>query len=380
MKKEIIPEADGDRTVAGSKGSSQRLLLLVLLLLVVVFGYLYYFTGIIRPRGEATPPPEAQTAKIKQPLPPRPDQGGTTAVTPAQPEEKPRPQAKTEQPPLAQPQVKPTPEATAKPTAPPVAKPAAQPVAKPVPAVNAKTESEAKAKPASAPVAKPKAVSPQAAPVKVAKAEAPAVKKDQGLTRPVSAQQGKTPRKSEAKPAAKTAATVKKTAEPANAESHAVKPAAEKGAYTLLIGEFSADKAVQSNKSKLKKLGVSEVHGKKAARPMTMHRLFLAEFDSHYAADQELQKLAKATGSAFILQEKGKFAVYAGSYLRQKGAAAEQKRLAGKGFKLGMKTAKVMMPSTRLTAGSFASSTEAEKEASRLKDHGISARVVKAGT
>ncbi|HEX9080487.1 MAG TPA: SPOR domain-containing protein [Desulfuromonadaceae bacterium] len=378
MKRELIPEADGDRSVGGAKGSSQRLLLLVLLLLVVVFGYLYYFTGLIRPREEAAKTPEAQTAKVKQPLPPRPDQGGATAVAPAQPEEKPQPQAKAEPAAPAQPQAKPAPAATAKPAAAPVAKPAAPPAAKPLPPVQAKAEPAAGVKPAAAPGAKSKAVAAQPSPVKVAKAGAPAAKKEQAAPHAVPAQQAKPRQKGEAKPAMKTVAA-KKTPETAKAAGHAAKPAAGKGSYTLLIGEFAIDGDVRNDKAKLKKLGVSQVQGKRAQRPVTMHRLFLAEFDSHYAADQELQKLAKATGSAFILEEKGKFSVYAGSYLRQKGAASEQKRLAGKGFKLGIKTAKVMMPLTRLTAGSFASSADAEKEASRLKGHGIRAKVVKAG-
>jgi cell division protein FtsN len=110
-----------------------------------------------------------------------------------------------------------------------------------------------------------------------------------------------------------------------------------------------------------------------------MHRLFLAEFDSHHAADLELQKLKKVTSSAFILEQNGRYAVYAGSYLHERGAVVEQKRLSGKDFKLNLKTAKVTIPVSRVTAGSFSSSEDARKEASRLEKQGIIARVIKSG-
>jgi cell division protein FtsN len=79
------------------------------------------------------------------------------------------------------------------------------------------------------------------------------------------------------------------------------------------------------------------------------------------------------------MKENGKVAVYAGSYLHEKGAVAEQKRLAGKGVNLSIKTANVMIQISKLTAGSYSSSEDARKEADRLKKQGIIVRVIETG-
>ncbi len=49
MAENYSPETDDARTRSGERGASQRVLLLVLLLVVAVGGYLYFFTGLIRP-------------------------------------------------------------------------------------------------------------------------------------------------------------------------------------------------------------------------------------------------------------------------------------------------------------------------------------------
>ncbi len=351
MKKDIIPEADGDKAAGGSRGSSQRLPLLVLLLLVATFAYLYFFTGLIRPHGEAPKTPPPQTTQVRKPIPPRPVQGGETSATTAKPREKQPAQATKEKP--APPQAQ--------------AKPAA--VAAPQPPARSKQTVSPAVKPA------------RQAPVKVAKAEAQPVGKKQAKIPPVPETPVKARQKGTAKPVPTAAAPSPKAPAQAKVASPApaVKPAAGEGAYTLLVGEFAVDREMKRELATLKKLGIDRLHEKKSVKVEAMHRLFLADFDTHYAADQEMQKLEKATGSAFILEENGRFSVYAGSYLHQNGAAAEMRRLAQKGFKVGIKTAKVTMPVTRVTAGPFASEADAAKEAGRLKKHGIAARVIKAG-
>jgi len=294
-------------------------------------------------------PPPAQTVQIKQPLPPRPDQGAEKPAA-TKPEEKQPAQTKPEKP--------------VSPPVPPQAKPAS-PQVKPVPP---------QAKPAPS-QAKPAAVPPQPAPAKAVKTEEKPLHKEQAKASPAPAA---TQHKAGTKPVAAATAATKK-APTAVAARQAAKPAAGQGAFALLVGEFAADKDVKIARAKLKKLGVTPVHEKKIEKLQTMHRLFLADFDSHYAADMELQKLAKVCSSTFILQQSGRYAVYAGSYLHERGAAAEQKRLAGKGFKLAMKSAKVTIPAKKITAGSFSSSADADKEAGRLKKQGISARVIKTG-
>ncbi|MRR34373.1 SPOR domain-containing protein, partial [bacterium] len=72
----------GEKSSKGG-GSNNRLLLLVLLLLVAVFGYLFYFTDLIKPRQEAQAPEPVQTGQVKQPIPPRPD-GQPSGAAPAE--------------------------------------------------------------------------------------------------------------------------------------------------------------------------------------------------------------------------------------------------------------------------------------------------------
>lgn len=353
MAKDLFPEIEEDKPANGSRGSSQWFLPLVLLFLVLVFGYLYFFTSLIKPREEVAKAPPGQTVQIRQPLPPRPDQGDEKPVTAAKPVEKQPEQAKTEKP--------------ASPPPPPQAKPAS---------VQA-TATNVQAKPAPLQV-KPAAVTPQPAPAKPLKAEVKPIHKEQAKASPAPALPAAPQQKGATKPVVAATAAAKKALQPASARK-AAKPVAEQGAYTLLAGEFAVYQEMKSTRAKLKKLGVTPVHGKTVEKLQIMHRLFLADFDSHYAADMVMQKLEKVTSSAFILEENGRYAIYAGSYLHERGAVAEQKRLAGKGFKLSLKTAKVMIQVNRVTAGSFSSSADALKEAGRLEKQGIIARVIKAG-
>jgi len=346
MAKDLFPELGADKPANGTRGSSQQILLIVLLFLVLVFGYLYFFTSLIRPREEAAKPAPGQTTQIRQPLPPRPEQGVGNPAAATKPEEKQPAQAKAEKPvtPPAPPQVRPAP---------------------------------VQAKPA--PVqAKPTAVPPQPAPAKAVKAEEKPIHKGQTKSAPAPATPVAPQQKAAAKPVVKAPSAAQKTPEPA-ASPKAAKPAAEHGAFTLVAGEFAVDRDMKRNLAKLKKLGITPVHEKKVEKLQIMHRLFLADFGSHYAADMELQKLEKATSSAFILEQNGRYAVYAGSYLHKSGAASEQKRLAGKGFNLSVKSAKVTIPVKIVTAGSYSSIEDARNDAGRLRKQGIKARVIKTG-
>jgi len=150
------------------------------------------------------------------------------------------------------------------------------------------------------------------------------------------------------------------------------------GAYTLLIGEFSGSQAAADLRTKLQKLGITRVHEEKISKIGTMHRLFLANYEIRQTAETELQKLRQKSASAFMSNEKGTYAVYAGSYLQEKRAVAEQQRLAGENIKLSIQTEPVTITLTRVTAGSFSGSTPAQKKADFLEKHGIHAQVIKA--
>ncbi|MBT0654046.1 SPOR domain-containing protein [Geomobilimonas luticola] len=352
-----------EKATDGEKGSSQQILLLVLVLLLAVFGYLYFFTGIIKPRVEApAPPPPAQ---VKQPIPARPDAGGAgpaagNAAAPAAPDAKAA--AVT---PAGAPATAPSTPAAGTPAAKPVAvppAPAAAPSAKPAAATPAKPAAVAAAKPAAVAAAKPAAVAAAkpaakqpAPPAKSAKAEPSAAKK----------------------PAPAAAPQKAATTKPAKATKDVVKPAT--GAYTLAIGEYVVGKSADMVQAKLKKLGIGPVVRTKAKRSEPMNRLYLASYDSHQAADTALANLKNATPDGFILPENGKYAVYAGSYYNEGKAAVEQDRLYEKGYKLVMKKTTAPVPVARLTAGRYASKDEAVKDIARLKKQGIAAHVVKAG-
>jgi cell division septation protein DedD len=108
-----------------------------------------------------------------------------------------------------------------------------------------------------------------------------------------------------------------------------------------------------------------------------MHRLFLADFANRDEALEELERLKLAAPDAFMLKESGRYAVYAGSYLRDAKAASEQSRLQGKGVQLLLKSATAPVSVHKVRAGAFADQAGAEKAGKALKKAGLSFKVVK---
>lgn len=376
MPNQFTPDADDN---SSEKKRSQQRLLLLLLLLMGLFAYLYFFTGLIKARPEtaqAPPPSTGEPAEVvKQPLPPRPE-GDAAATAPAAP---------GAAAPGATAPAAPAPVQAAAPAgkpgagAPVAAKPAP---AQPAPAAQAKT-----AKPAApAATAKPAPPAKAAKPAVAAKAAKPAVAaKD---AKPAAAAKA-------AKPAAAKPAVAAKEAKPAAAKT-AAKPAAEAkpakgvalnstkaktaaGAYALEINGDLAESELGSVTAKLKKAGISPVVTSKAQKGEPMHRLFLADFGDRDEAVEELGRLKQVAPSSFMLKENGRYAVYAGSFLRQGKAAVEQDRLYDKGVRLLLKEATIPVPVVKLRAGSFADQASAQKAAGKLKSSGLTAKVVKVG-
>lgn len=352
MNREFDQEPDEHMTNKG--GSNTRVLLLVLLLLVAVFGYLYYFTGLIRPQAETPQPQPAATSHVKQPIPPRP-----AAEQPAPPA------------------------AAAKPAASEAAgtKVEGKPVpAKPGPAPAAAPKSQV----VKAPQAKPEQKTVKAEPSKVAKVAPPA---KPAPSKPAATAHKQAPEKSAGKEKKMPAAAKAKEAKrrPAKvASSKAVaakKPAAiagheEGGEFTLKIGDYVVPSVMDKAKAKLHAAGLSPTikQGPKIKEPMI--RLYLAEYADQDSARAELTKLRDATAEAFMLNEGGKFRVYAGSYFLHDRALKERDRLAAQGIKVTLKNASVSVPTLLLTAGSFGSRAEALKAAGKLKKQGLAATVI----
>jgi hypothetical protein len=314
--------------------------LFVLLGVVAVAGYLYFFTGLIKPREQAAKEPAIQSAQVKKPMPPRVETPSEKAATAAKPEETKPAAAKEEKSAAGDPvQSKPVPVQKLKPAE-----------------VPAKTET-----------------------VKTTKAEAPAGAKAPGKAVPPAA--AKVQGKDEEKPAAIARTAAKKPAVEAGTVRQEAKPAKKTaaGVYTLKIGEYVVDKEAQAIEAKLKKLGLTPVERHKISKLEPMHRLFYAEFGDHDTALAELQKLQKTVPDAFFVQENDKFVIYAGSYYREGKAAVEQDRLYDKGVRLIMKTAEVSVPVIMLTAGSYPDKNDAQKGVARLKKTGIVATIIKTG-
>ena len=393
MPNQFSPDADDH---SSEKKRSQQRLLLLLLLLIGLFVYLYFFTGLIRPRPEtaqAPPPPSAgepAAEVVKQPLPPRPEgeaaapgaavPGATEPAKPA-PAQAAAPVAKPSAggAPAAKPAPsgQPAPAAqakTAKPAAAAVA--AKEKIAKPAtPAKEAKPATAAKdAKPATAAKAKPAAATKEAKPAATAKSKPAATAKSKPAT---AAKEGK-PAAAAAKPAPKPAAEAKaaKGAAPKTAKATA-KPAA--GVYALEINGDLAESEMGPVTAKLKKAGISNVVTSKAQKGEPMHRLFLADFGDRGEAAEELERLKMVAPSAFMLKENNRYAVYAGSFLREGKAAVEQDRLYDKGVRLMLKEATTPVSVVRVRAGSFADQASAQKAAGNLKKSGLTAKVVKVG-
>ena len=369
MPNQFSPDADDH---SSEKKRSQQRLLLLLLLLVGLFVYLYFFTGLIRPRPEtaqipATPPAGQPAAEVvKQPLPPRPE---GEAAAPAQPA------APGAAAPGATEQPKPAPAQASAPAGKPAA--GAAPAAKPAPPGQPATATQAKnAKPAAAaPTAKEKTAKPapsakEAKPATAAKAKPAAAAK----AKPAAAAKEAKPAAAAAKPAA--VAKGAKTAAPKAAKAQA-KPAA--GAYALEINGDLAESETGPVTAKLKKAGISNVVTTRTQKGEPMHRLFLADFGDRNEAAEELERLKMVAPNAFMLKENNRYTVYAGSFLRQGKAALEQDRLYDKGVRLLLKEATIPVSVVKLRAGSFADQASARKAAGNLKKSGLTAKVVKVG-
>jgi cell division septation protein DedD len=152
-----------------------------------------------------------------------------------------------------------------------------------------------------------------------------------------------------------------------------------KGAYTLQIGVFATEKALSTEKTRLRLAGLQPVIIKGPKKLEPMHRLFIGEFDSYPEASIELLKVKKISGDAFILPENEKFVLYAGSYSVQERAKKEQERLSEGGLKPVIRKTNVPVATFRLTAGNFPNRKFAEQEAERLKKKGIKSTVVTSG-
>lgn len=351
----------GNSLPEGSAGEkkSQNSLLVLLLILVGGFTYIYFFTGLIKPlevqETAQAPAPAPQAVKI--PLPAR--EGEPVKVTGETPAIAEAPKTAASSP------------ATA--TAPPV-KPVAQPA-------NPVTPPAAKAAPASA--------KPKEEPKKAAAAK-PAEKKPQPVAVAEKKEDKTAATKTEAK---KTAADtknltitdkkspikdgVKKPTSQGQVKSgHVVKAKKDTpDSWSLVVGNYVLEEALSADMGRVRKAGFVPVVKPSARKKANMNRLFVSDFNDRATAQSTLEKLKQHTSDAFIIEQGGRFAVYAGSYLQKESANSEKERLKAAGFSTIVKHSDISIPSQSLSIGPFTNKKAAVAALDRLKRAGIKAAI-----
>lgn len=327
---------------SGDKGR-QNVLLVVLLLLVAGFAYVYLFTGLIRPQEPQKPAEAPPPQVVKKALPPR-DAEAPPPVAPPPAEAKKESAAAVLTPVKSEP-------AKAAQAIPTAAAPAAKETPKP-------KEGPGKTEPL-----KPEGKKPLPA-VAQKKEQKPAVAKaEEKKQAPAEKRQ---PVAGDKKVAAAKAADTKTRVKPGAGEGPA-------GPWTLVVGNYLLEDALAADLSRVRKAGLEATVRPGARRKAFMNRLFLAEYGDRESARGELDRLKRHTSDAFIVEQGGKHALYAGSYLLDARASAEKERLAAAGFSLTLRRAEVAIPSKVLTAGTFSDKQRAEAALKKLKDAGFKA-------
>lgn len=310
---------------------NQSALLALLLVLVGGFAYIYFFTSLIKPVESQTAAVAPVTAPqvVKMPLPVREGE-------PAKQAEKTVIKAEAEVP-------------AAKPTPPPATKVA---VVVPAPKESPKTAA-----------VKPAEKKPVAVPVAVKKAGIPKTEeKKAGVA-------DRTP------PPAKEK-TKKTPSDPPVKRDDGVKTTATgTDPRTIIVGNYVLEEVLSADMGRVRKAGFEPIVKPAARKKTTMNRLFVSEFAEKATALSTLEKLKRLTSDAFVIEQGGKFAVYAGSYLQSEAASSEKERLKGAGFSTTLKRTEIAIPSQSLSVGPFPSKKAADAAIGKLKGAGIKATI-----
>ncbi|GAB4294464.1 MAG: SPOR domain-containing protein [Desulfuromonadia bacterium] len=314
--------------------------LVLLLILLGIFGYLYFFTSLIRPqeeRAKQEAPPPAVSQMVKKPIPPKdgaakgekPSAEGTKSAKevpkPVQTASLPREEKKLAPPP-----------------APPKSAPAPSPQ-KGEPAAKGAPVTPAKEKPAPA---APKVGASSPAPKKEPQ-KAPATTGETPKPRPVSAEK-------------------KGPAVPRN----------EGGRFAISFGDLPEGAVLNDLKKRLAAAKITPVTTRPVTRKVTMHRLLVSEQGDHDTALREVASLRKRKVDAFMGEAGDRYRVYAGSYLYRDRADEEVKRLASQGITVTVVEGEAEVKLQSVTAGSFADRQQAEKARSAVTGKGPTPTVV----
>lgn len=332
-------DADPENKQPDTEKGSQNSLLLLLLILVGGFAYLYFFTGLIRPQQEQQTAEAPASQVIKNPLP---APAGKDGAVPAAPAVSATPERKSPEPvPATTAAVQEPKKIVETPTVDPKSK--KKELSAPAASATLKSSAVKEAKKASSSV-----------PVSVNKPTNAAVtpKAPKEKTHAVSGT--KTVKASTGKPAIRVPDT-----------------SAVEGPWTVVVGVYTLEDTMATDMVRVRKAGFDASVQAGPRKTMVMNRLYLSEFPERSAALSELNKLKRHTSDAFILEQGGAFAVYAGSYLLDARAASERERLAAAGYPLTVKRVDVSIPTRKLTAGRFSNRQAAEAALRKLKNAGL---------
>jgi cell division septation protein DedD len=345
--------SDSQPEEAPGEKKKQSALLVLLLILVGGFSYLYFFTALIKPqeaqKTAEAPAPAPQVVKI--PLPAREGE-------PAKPDSK-APE-KAEAPKAAAT----TPVTTAAPAAKPAAapaEPAPAPAAKPAPA-----PAKPKEDPKKAEAARPADKKPQSGPVTDRKGDKAEAKKPAAETKKPAVADKKS---------VSAKVGVKKPVSDGQAKPKPVVKARKSApdSWSLTVGNYVLEEALSADMGRVRKAGFEPIIKPSARKKTAMNRLFVSEFNGRANAQSTLEKLKRHTSDAFIIEEGGRFAVYAGSYLQSESASSEKVRLKAAGFPVTVKHSDISIPTQSLSVGPFNSKKAADSALGRLKSTGIKA-------
>jgi hypothetical protein len=339
---------------------NQNILLVVLLILVAAFAYIYFFTALIKPQETRKPAEAPAQQVVKMPLPPRDGKPATAlpaGATAGAPEARKNAAAPVKPEPR---KVAGAPEVPQKP----------EPV-KPSKAAPHENKSVTPEKKGAAPEAKePKTAAAKPQPATAAKKPASA-KENKKVAKAVAKAAGKAQNSVPAGPSG----TTKKPAPVALHDKEEVKtaPDAENGPWTVVAGSYVLEDAMASDLARVRGAGLEAAVKEGGRRKTAMNRLLAGEYPTRAEARKELDTLKQFTSDAFILEQGGKYAVYAGSYLLTELADSEKERLAAAGIKLTIKHAEVSIPAKCLTAGTFSDKKAADAAVKKLKGIGFKA-------
>jgi cell division protein FtsN len=360
---------DVEKQEAPGEKKNQSALLLLLLLLAGGFSYVYFFTDLIRPQ-EAPKQAEAPVQQVvKMPLP-------VTGSTAAPPDQK-AVVAKSE--PVA-PKEEPSKNLPPKPApvAPAVAVPAAAVPAKLPPPVKQKEESAktAPVKPADKKTAPEPALDKKDQKTAAAKVEEkkPVVDK----TKTPAAKSSEPVKSADKKNVEKVPSKHKKTVA---ASADVAKNSSEKsdavGSWSVLVGQYSIEEALSADMGRVRKAGFEPVVTAGPRKKSAMNRLLLGEYANRADAQTELSKLKRLTSDAFVIDQSGKYLVFAGSYLLDARASSEKERLAAAGSKVSIKRAEIAIPTQNLTVGPFNEKKAADAALVKLNANGVKASLIR---